>query len=120
MKRKISILIIIVVLIISISGIIVHNRNKEKQYTFVKFNGNLYKQSDFSIDYAGGDIPIGKITKLSEQSIPQNDGESNQEYLVDKTILGIKNILNDLHFKENDEAIVVETHNSYILFEKVK
>ena len=120
MKRKIRIFIIFVVLIISILCIIVHNRNKEKQYTFVKLNGNLYKQSDFSIDYAGGDIPKGKITKLSEEPIPQNNGETNKEYLVGKTIYGTKNILNDLHFKENDDAIVVETHNSYILFEKVK
>ena len=120
MKKKISIFIIIFILIICILGIIVYNRNKEKSITFVKFNGNLYKQSNFSIDYAGGDIPIGKIKKLSEQPIPQNDGETNKQYFVDKTIFGTKNILNDLDFKENDEAIVVETHNSYILFEKVK
>lgn len=117
MKKKIF--IIVLILIICILGIIIYNGNREKQVAFVKFNGNLYKQSDFTINYAGGDIPIGKINKLSEKSIPQNDGETNKEYLIDKAIYGIKNILSDRDFKENDEAIVVEVSNSYILFEKV-
>lgn len=70
------------------------------QVAFVKFNGNLYKQSDIEIDYDGGDIPIGKINKLSEKSIPQNDGETNKEYLIDKAIYGTKNILSDRDLKK--------------------
>lgn len=118
MKRKIS--IIIAILIISILSIIIYNKNSEKQSVLVRFNGNLYKRSNFIIDYAGGDVPIGKINKLSDQLIPQNDGETNAEYLVGKTIFDTKNVLNDIEFKENDKAIIVETTNSYILFEKIK
>lgn len=118
--KKISIFIIIVILIIGILSIIIYNKNTQKQSVLVKFNGNLYKRSSFIIDYAGGDIPIGKINKLSDQFIPQNDEETNAEYLVGKTIFGTKNVLNDIEFKENDKAIVVQTTNSYILFEKIK
>ena len=113
-----KIIICVLILIFCILVIIVYNANNEKQFVFIKINGNLYKQSDFKIDYAEGDVPIGKINKLSEQSIPQNDGETNNEYLVGKTIFGSKNILNDLNFNDG-ELIVVETPNSYILFEKV-
>lgn len=118
MKGKISIFIIIIILIITILSVIFYNKDSEKQSILIKFNGYLYKQSDYIIDYVGGDIPIGKICKLSEELIPQNDGETNTEYLVGKTIFGTKNILNDI--KKYNEAIVVETTNSYILFEKIK
>lgn len=117
MKRKLSIFIIIIFSIICILGIITYNKNKEKQTAFVKFNGNLYKKSNITIDYVGGDISIGKITQFTKQSIPQYDGETNREYLLGGIIFGTKNILNDIDFKD-DEAIVIETSNSYILFEK--
>ena len=113
-----KIIICILILIFCIIAIIVYNVNNEKQSVFVKINGNLYKQSDLKIDYVEGDVPIGKINKLSEQSISQNDGETNNEYLVGKTIFSLKNILNNLNFNDG-EAIVVETPNTYILFEKV-
>ena len=73
----------------------------------VKFNGIVYGQSNMVIDYAGDlNKSIGKIDYLiEEQYLPQINGETNCEELLNSSVLEV-----------NDKNMVLNINNVAVLF----
>lgn len=85
---------------------------KEGKYAeepLVKFNGTLYTKSNKIIDYIGGAAQIGTIDQLIDSDyVPKVDGETNS-----------KELLNAGVYPGEDNEIVLNYNNDYVLYEKV-
>ena len=76
-----------------------------------KFNGVVYGQSNMVIDYAGDlNKSIGKIDYLiEEQYLPQINGETNCEELLNSLVLEV-----------NDKNMVLNVNNVAVLFNELE